>query len=286
MNRLHYINKIINQTFDKFVHERFVKFSKGLFKNGGPVLYVKAGAGNKNWNFNSSYEYEDQIGIFFGKTAPNDVYNVSGALYTLPRMKVEDLPTYQDKNWQQGKRELKNLHFLMIEESLELSQISEIYENLSPYCAVLLNVSPAKGKNWVMKTKEKIPSIKKLQDKDPLQECKPEKQEKCKIIDVCTKTGVCFPKRVGFSKLKTGPVDDSAVNLFFDLFLPDFPDVPRKFKELRLVNSFLIEKIELPKNKNELSSSEMRIAAIKTVKIKRFLWLDGKKFETEIEFKT
>ena len=283
---MHYINKIIDQNFDKFVHERFVKFSKGLFKNGGPLLHVKATTGNKSWNINSSYEYEDQIGVFFGKTAPNESYNVSGALYTLPRMKIQDMPMYQDKNWQQGKRDLKNLHFLMIEESQELSQISEIYDTLSPYCAMLLNVSPAKGKNWVMKTKDKIPSLKSIQDKDPLQECKPEKQEKCKVIDLCTKTGVCFQQRLGFSKLKTGPIDDSAVKMFFDLFLPDFPDVPRKFTEIRLINSVLIEKIELPENKSELNPKELRIAAIKTGKLKRFLWVDGKPFDSVVEFKT
>lgn len=283
---MHFINKIINQNFDRFVHERFIKFSKGLFKNGGPLLYVKAGAGNKSWNFNSSYEYEDQIGVFFGKVAPNDSYNVSGALYTLPRVKIEDLPTYQDKNWQQGKRDLKNLHFLMIDESQEPSQISEIYEELAPHCAVLLNIKPSKGKNWEIKTKDKIPSLKKKQDKDPLQECKPEKQEKCKVIDICTKTGVCFQKRIGFSKLKTGPIDDSAVNLFFDLFLPDFPDVPRKFKEIRLVNSVLIEKIELPENKDQLSAKELRLAAIKSGKLLRYLWVDGKYFNSEIDFKT
>jgi len=263
-----------------------VKFSKGLFKNGGPLLHVKVGAGNKTWNLSSSYEYEDQIGVFFGKTAPNEPYNVSGALYTLPRMKVEDLPTYQDKNWQQGKRDLKNLKFLIIEDSLELNQISEIYDKLSPYCAILLNISPAKGKNWAIKTKDKIPSLKSIQDKDPLQECKPEKQEKCKVIAICTKTGVCIQKRLGYSKLKTGPMDDSAVNLFFDLFLPDFPDVPRNFKEIRLVNSILIEKIELPENKDKLSSKELRVSAMKTGKIKRFLWLDGKEFDSELDFKT
>ncbi|MHA1784000.1 MAG: hypothetical protein ACTSVY_09760 [Candidatus Helarchaeota archaeon] len=281
---MHFINKIIHDKVDNSVHNRFVKFSKGTFNNGGPVLVIKASAGNKSWSFNSSYEYEDQIGVFYGNTAPEETYSVKGTIYTLPRVKLDEVPLFNDRNWTQGKRDLKALHFTELNEKLDLKEILKIYDELNPYCAILLNILPSQGKNWTFKTKDKIPSIKKLQDKNPLEECKEEKQNKCKFKVQCETTGVCVDKRIGFAKLKTGQLDDKAVKLFYELFIPDFKDIPSKFKELCLINSYQIDKIELPPNKDKLTPREMREKAKKIGKIKRLLWLDGKTFSTEISF--
>ena len=281
---LHFINKIINEKVDKSVHDRFVKFSKGLFKNGGPVLTLKSTSGNKSWSFNSSYEYEDQIGMFFSKTAPEDTYSVKGSIYTLPRVDLDELPILKDRNWEQGKRDLKQLHFTTFDEDQNLNEISDIYEKLNPFCAILLNIAPSKGKAWKLVTKDKIPSLKSIQDKNPLQECKDDKQEKCNNRDICEKTGVCIETRIGFAKLKTGPIEDKGVEDFFNLFLPDFDKVPRSFKEIRLINSYEVEKIELPKNTGDLKPKEIRIMAKKVGKIKRILSIDGKIFESEIPF--
>ena len=149
MRALHFINKIISQKVDKSVHDRFVKFSKGLFKNGGPVLTLKSTSGNKSWSFNSSYEYEDQIGMFFSKNAPKDTYSAKGSIYTLPRVELDEIPILKDRSWEQGKRDLKQLHFTTFNEELELDQISDIYEKLNPFCAILLlsSLNPISVKN-------------------------------------------------------------------------------------------------------------------------------------------
>ena len=284
MRALHFINKIINQVVDDSVHNRFVKFSKGLFKNGGPVLTLKSTSGNKSWSFNSSFEYEDQIGMFFCKTAPEETYTVKGSIYTLPRVNLDDIPMFKDRNWMQGKRDLKKLQFIMFDEEQELKQISNIYNELNQYCAILLNIAPLKGKTWKLVTKDTIPSLKSIQDKNPLQECKDDKQEKCKNRDLCEKTGVCIEKRIGFAKLKTGPIDKNGVEEFFKLFLPDFDKVPHSFKDLRLINSYHVEKIELPSNQDKLSPKDIRIMAKKVGKINRLLSIDGKIFESIIPF--
>ncbi|NHI94626.1 MAG: hypothetical protein EAX96_19195 [Candidatus Lokiarchaeota archaeon] len=281
---MHFINKIINQKADNFVHDRFVKFSKGQFKNGGPVLSLKSTAGNKSWSFNASYEYEDQIGIFFGLSAPEGAYIVKGSIYTLPRISLEEIPIFKDRTWLEGKRDLKQLHYITLDEEMDIKQISELYEKLNPYCAILLTIAPSKGKTWKFVTKDKIPSLKSIQDKDPLQECKDDKQEKCNDRGICEKTGVCIEKRIGFAKLKTGPIDDKGVESFFKLFLPDFNNIPHSFKEIRLINSYNIDEIKLPENKNALNSKDLRLQAKKIGKIKRILWVDDKFFETEIPF--
>lgn len=280
---MHFINKIIEQNVDQSVHNRFVKFSKGTYKNGGPVIVVKVGK-NFKLNINSSHEYEDQIGLFMSSILPGGQYSVIGNIYTQPRVSPDNISIDIEGPWQRGKRDLKSLSFKMVNTQMQPDEIQRLYENLMDQCYILLSIMPSSGKIWSMNTKEVVPSLKKIQDKTPLDTCKPETQAKCKNIDFCSENGICIKKRVGFCKAKTGPLNGEAMQAFRKAFLKDFLDIPQDFTELKLVNQYQINNLIFPPNKEDLTSKEIREQTKRAGIINRILYLDGKKYENPIDF--
>ncbi|MFX0138458.1 MAG: hypothetical protein ACFFDN_32750, partial [Candidatus Hodarchaeota archaeon] len=217
---MHFLNKIIKGQVDDAVHRRFIKFSKGLFMNGGPILLAKL-AKNKVLSLNGSFEYEDLIGGFASNHLPDGNYKLNGVIYTQPRAPFTECEALTNSlglkgNWEQGKRDLRKLHLLNVNEEKTNSDIKEIYSNLSELCILFLNITPKSGKAWKLTTKDKIPSLKKLQD-TPMPTCKPDKAEKCDYLKFCEKYGICVSSRIGFVKIKTDKLNDAAIKNFKDL---------------------------------------------------------------------
>ncbi|NVM00713.1 MAG: hypothetical protein HWN67_00135 [Candidatus Helarchaeota archaeon] len=286
---MHFLNKIIKGQIDDAVHRKFIKFSKGLFMNGGPVLLAKL-AKNKILSLNASFDYEDLIGEFTTNHLPDGNYKLNGVIYTQPRVPLTDCEALANSlglngNWERGKRDLRNLHLLNINEEKLNSEIKEIYPKLSEFCTLLLNITPISGKAWKFTTKDKIPSLKKLQD-TPMPNCKPDKAEKCKYLKFCEKNGICVNSRIGFVKVKTDKLDEKSIKDFNDLFIPDFNGkVQSNFTELVLANQYMIENFEDPPNKDKLTSKELREKIIKKGYINRILLIDKKEIVNKVEFK-
>ncbi|MHA1143369.1 MAG: hypothetical protein ACTSRW_01400 [Candidatus Helarchaeota archaeon] len=280
---MHFINKIIENKVDDYVHNRFVKFSKGTYKNAGPVIQIKSSKKNR-LTINGSYEYEDLIGLFMSKNFPEDNYTVSGTIYTQPRVSPDIVPLEIGTPWQPGKRDLKSLFLKKVQQTMTPAEINQIYEQFSDTCYLLLSISPSSGKIWTIKTKENIPSLKKMKDGNPLDECKPETQVKCKDIDFCTETEICLKTRLGFCRAKTGDMDKDAIQTLYDMFLEDFSQLPSSFTELKLVNQYYITSLVFPPNRDELSARELREKTKRAGTLHRVLFLDGKKFESKIKF--
>ncbi len=257
--------------------------------NGGPVLLAKK-AKNNVLSLNASFDYEDLIGEFTTNHLPDGNYKLTGLIYTQPRVPLTECETLANSiglnsNWEQGKRDLRKLYLLNINEDKKNSEIKEIYSKLNEICTLLLNITPKSGKVWKLTTKDKIPSLKKLQD-TPMPNCKPDKAEKCNYLKFCEKNGICVNSRIGFVKVKTDKLDEKSIKDFIDLFTPDFNGkVPTDFTELVLANQYMIEDFEDPPNKDKLKPKELREKIIKKGFINRILLIDKKEIVNKVEFK-
>ncbi|MHA1379260.1 MAG: hypothetical protein ACTSRG_12830 [Candidatus Helarchaeota archaeon] len=285
---MHFLNKIIQGKPDESVHRRFIKFSKGLFMNGGPVLKAKL-TKNGVLQLYGSYEYEDLIGEFISNHLPDGNFKIVGIIFTQPHSQLEQCQSLASSmgltgTWEKGKRDLKNLHLLTVNQELSNAEIKEIYFKLADLCTILLSITPQSGKAWKLTTKNKIPSLKKKQD-EPMPKCKPDKAEKCKYLSFCEKNGVCINDRIGFVKVKTDKLDEKGITDFKNLFLPDFEgQIPEKFTEFVLINQYMIEGFIDPPDKEKLSAREYREQIIKKGYINRILLIDKKEITSKINF--
>lgn len=283
----HFLTKIIQNEPDPSVHRRFIKFSKGEYPNGGPILRIKA-TKSKNLSINGSFEYEDLIGFFIACNLPEGSYLVGGNIYTQPRVELDwiqkDLEELSLENgWKPGKRDLKKLMVRPMNENLAPKEIFQMYEKLSSNCFLLLTITPEKGKDWAFKTNDKIPPLKKTFGKiDPYEECKPDKRIKCKDADSCEKSGICITDRTKFFRVKTGSLKD--FTNFFELILPDFPELNQDFSELLIVNQYTIDELIFPENKETISAHELREKIKKVGFIERIVYLDEKKYAKKMDF--
>ncbi|MHA1651261.1 MAG: hypothetical protein ACTSYB_13795 [Candidatus Helarchaeota archaeon] len=289
----HFLTKIIRNTVgqnDPDVHRRFVKFSKGSFPNGGPVLKVKA-TKKKNLTINGSFEYEDLIGYFVATHLPEDFYKIEGTIYTQPRVSLESIQ--KDLNelglqdgWVQGKRELKNLFMLPMNLVLTPHDIVQIYDKLAENCFLLLTITPSKGgKEWALKTDKKIPPLKKTFGKaEPYTTCKPETKIKCKVAELCKTTGICIKERTNFCRTKTSQLSDDEIKHFMELFLPDFPNLGSSFTDLLLINKYTITEFEMPEDKDSLSPRELREKIKRKGYLERIVYMDKELYSNKVEF--
>ena len=283
----HFLSKLIEGEADRSVHRRFIKFSKGEFPNGGPVLRVKA-TKKKTLAINGSFEYEDLVGYYTARNSPDGTYNVGGNIYTQPRVELnwiqkelEDLAL--DGGWEKGKRDLRKLFVRPMNIELTPEEITQIYDKLAPTCYLLLTITPEKGKEWNFKSADKIPPLKKTFGKaDPYAECKPDKRAKCKDAELCQKTGICITERTRFFGVKTGYLEDFAE--LWELFIPDFPELHRSFNELLIINQYTISNMILPENKDSLSSQELREKVKKEGFIERVVYIDNKLHSKKVDF--
>ncbi len=296
----HFITSIIRGTVDqrmKSVHRRFVKFSKGEFPNGGPVLQVSS-TKQRNLTMNGSFEYEDLVGYYVATQMPSDSCKIGGSIYTQPRVSIDFIQDILESlslgdGWEQGKRDLKNLFVRSMNSSISKKDLVQIYDKLAETCYLLFIISPPQGKLWEFKCDDKIPPLKKTFGKaEPYAECKPDTQLKCKTAALCEKTGICIKDRTKFCRTKTGALDDEEFKRFKEIFLPDFPKVSDDFSELLLVNKYTITNLipdekELLENKKNLTPTEIKELREKIKKvgfIERIVYIDDEMLSNKVEF--
>ncbi|MFX1296036.1 MAG: hypothetical protein ACFFD2_14450 [Promethearchaeota archaeon] len=286
----HFLTKIIQGNTEEnieSIHRRFVKFSKGAFPNGGPVVKVKVTKKN-NLTINGSFEYEDLIGYFVATNLPNVPCRIGGNIYTQPRVTLNSIQKTINTlslgdRWVQGKRDLKNLFIRPMNLTLLSNKLIDIYDKLAEECFLLLTITPSSGKEWIFKSDEKIPPLKKTFGKaDPFTTCKPESKLKCKVSELCQKSGICIRDRIKFCRAKTGPLKEYTE--FFEFFLPDFPDLPTSFTDLLIINKYTITDFILPEDKDSLSSKELREKIKKVGNIERIVYIDNKLYSNKVGF--
>jgi hypothetical protein len=282
----HFLTKLIRGTADQSAHRRFIKFSKGDFPDGGPVLRIKA---KKNsMTLNGSFEYEDLMGYFIASHLPEGSYKVEGNIYTQPHVDLEEIQDKLQKislpgEWEPGKRDLKNLFLYSMNTSLTPHELIQLYDNLTDDCYLLLTISG--NGEWKFKSDNKIPKLKTIFGKaEPFESCNPDTKVKCKNTELCEKTGICITDRTKFCNAKTSALSSQELEDFFQLVLPDFLDLPRSFDEIFLVNKYSITNFIFPDDKDSISPRDLREKIKKVGFLERIVYLDDKVFSKKIEF--
>lgn len=241
---MHYITKILLGKTDDLVHKEFTKYGKGEFD--GPLIKGKIG---KIVRLSSSFGYEGFIGELFSKHLPDDVYIVSGKIFTRT-----DLSDFLSK-YNIPKMTKKDLLFTTTLNKLQLTnqQIKELYSTISEGNYLFLSYSPTnKANKTTLSTKKSFPKPKGEGDIKP---------------DFCK-----------------GKIE-SNVQLLNDLMqelIPDFLDDVKELKDFTLSNKILITKLELPEG---FKGKNPRLAALRIGKLIRTLTIDNKKIVKELNFK-
>ncbi|MDD1778605.1 MAG: hypothetical protein LUQ65_10600, partial [Candidatus Helarchaeota archaeon] len=282
----HFLTKLIHGAADLSAHRRFIKFSKGEFPDGGPVLRIKA---KKNsLTLNGSFEYEDLMGYFVALHLPEGSYKVEGDIYTQPHVELEEIQGKLKKvslpgDWEPGKRDLKNLFVYPMNTSLTPKELVQLYDNLADDCYLLLTISGSG--DWKFKSDDKIPKLKKIFGKaEAFESCNPDTKVKCKNTELCEKTGICITDRTKFCNAKTATLSSQEIEDFFKLLLPDFPELPRSFEEIFLVNKYSIINFIFPDDKDSISTRDLREKIKKVGFLERIVYMDEKVFSKKIEF--
>lgn len=286
----HFLTKLLDNTPDLSTHRRFIKFSKGDYPNGGPVIAVKATKNNK-LSINASFEYEDLLGYFVASHLPEGQFKVEGSIYTQPRVELEYIEeqlavTNLNSGWESGKRDLKNLYVLNMHLSLSRTELVQIYDSLADYCFLLLSITPEKGKDWAFKSDSKIPPLKKTYGKaEPYDACKPDKREKCSSADFCNQTGICISDRTKFCRVKTSALSREELTDFLTIFLPDFKQLHQtSFSDLVIINQYTITDFIMPDNRDKLDAKELREKIKKVGFVERIVYMDAKVHSNKMNF--
>jgi len=286
----HFITKIISGVADQSTHRRFIKFSKGDFPEGGPVVRIKA---KKNsLTLSASFEYEDLIGYFVASHLPEGSYKVQGTLYTQPHVELEEVQGKLAKvslpgDWEPGKRDLKNLFIYSLNAALTPTEIVQLYDNLADECYLLVTLSG--NSDWKFKADSKMPKLKKIFGKaEPFESCNPDTKVKCKNTELCEKTGICITERTKFCNAKTPALTTEAMEDFFKLVFPDFPELVLPdfpgFNEIFLVNKYSITGLLFPEDKDSISTKDLREKIKKVGVLERVVYMDDQVFSKKVDF--
>jgi len=283
----HFLTKLLHGQADQSTHRRFIKFSKGDFPEGGPVVRIKATKKN-SLMVNASFEYEDLIGYFVATHLPEGSYKVQGDIYTQPHVDLEEIQgKFQQLplpgEWMPGKRDMKNLFMYALNSTLMPPEIIRLYDTLADDCYLLLAISSAG--EWKFKTDSKIPPLKKIFGKtEPFESCKPDTKVKCKNTELCEKTGICITERTKYCNAKTPALSSQEMQDLFMQLLPDFLEALQSFTEIFLVNKYTITDFIFPEDKDAIPTKTLREKIKKVGVLERIVYMDDKVLTNKIDF--
>jgi hypothetical protein len=225
------------------VHRHFYRYSKGEFT--GPAL--KISRTKTKITLKGTHEYEDLIQEIITQAATENKIEINGILITGSDISGEIEEFGLDWKLTKSTGQAEN-YKADISDTIEKNKLLEIIESFRKHSYFLLsyNVNP----NCKVTTKKRIPqpSKKKMEDEDMNQK-----------TQFCTGT------------LNTA---EKNIKLIVDSALSDFSsELPDNWKNITLINSYLIDDIILPKDvKNSLL---LRIMAIRKGKMIRTIDIDG-----------
>ncbi len=134
---MHFLKQIFSDRVEEWVHQRFVRYSKGTFD--GPALNAKISG--KTLKVNASADYCNALGGTIAKNS-NETFSVSGKIIS-----KEDLSPI-------GKcRKKKGFFILEISKEMSSAELLDVYKKF-PDSFALLNLS--KGV-WKLKCKKNLP---------------------------------------------------------------------------------------------------------------------------------
>ncbi len=194
----------------------------------------------------SDFGYENLLGWLFARFTPDEKYKVAGKIlcYEDATKKLETLGLPL-----QGKR-VKGVFEYQVKEELDKDTLVKLYElAMKPVFFVFIDARSSEGQ---LKTKKKFPQP--TLEKTTIDFCKVRVPLSNKLLDTLAKE-----------------------------LIPDF-EVKFPFKKLLLKNTFKIEEIVLPENKEGLTPRQLRLLSKRKGVLIREVEVDGKAFKREQPF--
>ncbi len=238
---MHFLSKLLRGITDESVHRAFLRYGKGEYD--GPMVAISL-TKTGNVTVKSSYLVQDLLAHTFLQVVPTNEVVISGIIlgYELLDAKMADLgfdvPPFT-------KKRAMLLYQSKISGTYSRESLLKLYEEIGENASIFCNLTGPTG--WTHKSKDKIPSAQKEMTID----------EQLKFGTTKAPSGTDFLKLV-LSEL-----------------LPDFSDnIPDAFSNLQLINKYLIQDLEFPKNRDQLSSTEIRQQTKRKGIIHRVLQID------------
>ncbi|MFX1239375.1 MAG: hypothetical protein ACFE8P_16865 [Promethearchaeota archaeon] len=233
----------------KNIHRHFYRYSKGEFI--GPALKITKT--NTRITLKGSFEYEDLIQEITLTTIPENEVEIKGVLIT--GSNISDMISNLGLDWNLKRSSGKTINYKSdIIDKINRENLLQIIEKFreTSYLLISFNLNPT----CKVTTKSRIPqpSKKKVEEDD-------------------------INKRIQFC---TGIINNTerSIKSIINFALGDFKlDLPKKWKNITIMNNYIITDIIIPKEIQ--NSSLMRIMAVRKGKITRIVDVDGELIEKQ-----
>ena len=245
---MHFLSKILKDTVDESVHRAFLRYGKGDYD--GPAAEITIAKSGKI-KVKSNHLYQDLIASVFVTNVPVDTISISGIVlgYTpldeaLAALGIEADPFKKKPRTQLFQSKIAGVY--------TVNQIASLYDDIGENALIFCNLSTDQA--WTHKSKTKIPSAQK---EPPIEE------------------------QLKFSTTNIPAGTDFIQSLLHEL-TPDFlDDISANFSTLRIENTYEIQDLIFPPNRDQLTSKEIRVLTQRSGILHRTLSIDGKEFTSK-----
>ncbi len=242
---MHFISKILRDTIDDSVHRAFLRYGKGEY--AGPAAQVAITRTGKV-KVRSTYLYQDLVASVFLKLMPIDTISISGVVLGYALLD-EELSVLGIDAEPFKKKPRTQLYQSKITGEYSVNKVALLYDDIGENAYIFCNLTANQG--WVHKSKTKIPSAQKE---------------------------ALIEERIKFSSTNI-PAGTEFVTLLLQELTPDFlNDIPSKFTSLRIENTYQIQDLVFPSNKDKLTSKEIRLKTKRSGILHRKLIVDDSEF--------
>ena len=243
-------NQILEGTVDEVAHQAFLRYGKGEYN--GPATEVTITKTGKV-RVRSTYLYQELVASVFLKQVPLETLSASGIVIGSDKLD-EALATLGITPGPLRKVRQAKGYTSKIAGDYSKSQLISLYEQIGATGYILCTLKA--HNDWNHTAKTKIP--------DP---------RSTATIDTLLK----------FSTTRV-PAKTHFTEILLDELVPDFQDtIPSNFSLLKIENVFDIKGFVFPPNKDQLSSSELRLQTKRELVLRRSLLVDGVQFTREHE---
>lgn len=245
---MHFISKILKDTVDESVHRAFLRYGKGDYY--GPAAEIAIAKSGKI-KVKSNHLYQDLIASVFVTYVPVDTISVSGIVLghapldeALAALGIEADPFKKKPRTQLFQSKIDGVY--------PVKQVASFYDDIGENALIFCNLSTDQA--WTHKSKNKIPSAQK---EPPIEE------------------------QLKFSTTNIPAGTDFVPNLLLEL-TPDFlDDIPTNFSTLRIENTYEIQDLIFPPDRDQLTSKEIRVLTQRRGILHRTLTVDGKELTSK-----
>lgn len=245
---MHFISKILRDTVDESVHRAFLRYGKGEYEGPAAEISITKSGTVK---VRSNHLYQDLIASVFVTHVPAETVAVSGIVLgyepldeAIGALGIEMDPSKKKPRTQLFQSKITGVY--------PVKQVASLYDDIGENAIIFCNLSTDQA--WSHKSKTKIPSAQK---ESPIEE------------------------QLKFSTTKVPAGTNFVSELLLEL-IPDFlDDIPATFSTLRIQNTYEIQDLIFPPNRDQLTSKEIRVLTKRSGILHRTLNIDGKEFTSK-----